>query len=188
MELNVGRAIAPFVRLVEAITRRVDYLAWYRAEVVGQNGDFSLELRPKDARVPPLSKVPIRHGLPGYSVKVKKGALVLLGWEDGDPQRPVAALWESGVVEEVVFTATGELALNAAKVKLTAAGAQPVARQGDLVATSTPPQGSQILITLGAPGATGPALMGAPLPATLVILPQLPLIGQISTGNPSISG
>lgn len=55
------------------------------------------------------------------TVKVVAGARVLLGFEAGDPARPVATLWESGSITELV--------VNGATT-----GA---ARSGDSVARST---------------------------------------------------
>jgi hypothetical protein len=62
--------------------------------VAAQNGDGSLELQPDDERLPPVSRVPLRLGLPGVAVKVAAGSRVLLGFEGGDARSPVALLWE----------------------------------------------------------------------------------------------
>ena len=87
--------------LIRSMFPRVDYYAIYPARVVSQNGDGSLELKPDDTRLPGLSMVPIRYGIPGVKVKVAPGARVLLGFAGGDPQQPVAELWESGTVIEM---------------------------------------------------------------------------------------
>jgi hypothetical protein len=70
-----------------------------------------------------LAKVPIRHGLPGVTVKVKQGARLLLGFEAGDPRRPYASLWEPGAIEEISIDG----------------GDQPIARAGDPVTVFWPP-------------------------------------------------
>lgn len=82
---------------VERIMRRVDYHALYPSRVVTQHADGSLDLVPDSTRVPSCQAVPVRT-LRGLSVEVAAGARVLLGYEEGDPARPYAALWEPGVV------------------------------------------------------------------------------------------
>ncbi len=192
MDLSLSRALAPLVAIINHVMRRVDYLALYGAEVISQNDDGTLELKladPKVAeRVGPASRVPIKYGAPGYSARgVKKGARVLYGWEDGDARRHYAALWsDPSAVADVTLTATGGVELNAARVKLTAAGAQPVARQGDLVTLDTLPVGHPVRIIFIAPG--GPIVPGTPYQAMLVIDSVLPMVGQISSGNPALEG
>jgi hypothetical protein len=69
----------------------------YRARVVTQSADLRLvDVIPEDTRglVPPMSSVPLRHGIPGMTVAVAPGLNVLVGWENGRPNRPFAALWE----------------------------------------------------------------------------------------------
>lgn len=98
-ERPAGRLLDSISRLVAALTRRVDYLAHYPARVVEQRADGTLDLIPDDsARVAPCTGVPIRTGLPGVAVTVPSGARVLLGYEAGDPSRPVATLWEAATV------------------------------------------------------------------------------------------
>lgn len=82
--------------LVQDALPRVDYLALYPAEVSSQASDGTLELVPDDERIPALSKVPLRHPFPGVTAKVSAGARVLLGFEEGDPDKPVALAWEMG--------------------------------------------------------------------------------------------
>ena len=109
-------------RLVEAfVGRRLDHLALYPAVVVQQRADGTLDLVPEDARVPSCQGVPIRLGLPGVTVAVPAGGRVLLGYENGDPSRPVATLWESGTVTRITINN----------------GTAKVARFGDEVARST---------------------------------------------------
>ena len=69
---------------------------------------------------------------------------------------------------------------------VTAAGAQPVARQGDLVTLDTLPVGHPVRIIFIAPG--GPIVPGTPYQAMLVIDSALPMVGQISSGNPALEG
>lgn len=94
-------------RIVTAfVGTRLDHLALYPAVVRQQRTDGTLDLHPEDARVPSCQGVPIRLGLPGVTVTVAVGARVLLGYENGNPARPVATLWESGTVTLLEIDAT----------------------------------------------------------------------------------
>jgi hypothetical protein len=101
------RLAASFEALVRKILgHRLDYLASYPAKVVSQNADGSLELVPDDTRLPTYSKVPIRYGVPGVSATIAGGARVSLGFAGADPQKPVATVWESASVSELVVAGT----------------------------------------------------------------------------------
>jgi len=115
------RALARFIRWV---MRDTLYHAQFVATVQGQGDDYTLELLPDDERVrgTGLSNVPIRHGLPGVTVRVKTGARVLLGFEAGDPSKPFASLWEPGSLEAIEFDG----------------GQSPIARVGDIATVFFP--------------------------------------------------
>lgn len=115
-------ALASFIRWVMRDTR---YHALYAATVEGQAADDTLDLRPDDESIrgQGLSGVPIRHGLPGVRVRVGAGARVKLGFENGDPAKPYAALWEPGAIESLEFDG----------------GTRQVARVGDPVTVFFPP-------------------------------------------------
>src|SRR5262249_48675467 len=86
----------------------LDYMLFYRAEVKAVAPDGSTgALQPEDARIPAHQGVPLRTPLPGCTVVVKTGTIVLLGWEKGDPSRHYAApIFESsGGVTKVVVNA-----------------------------------------------------------------------------------
>ena len=94
-------------RIVTAfVGTRLDHLALYPAVVRQQRSDGALDLHPEDTRVPSCQGVPIRLGLPGVTVTVAVGARVLIGYENGNPARPVATLWESGTVTLLEIDAT----------------------------------------------------------------------------------
>lgn len=80
----------------ELSRRGIDFHALYSAKVVSQNGDGTLELKPTSPKLPGLSKVPLRHGLPAVQVQVAPGCFVLVGWDGGDPGSPYACLWGGG--------------------------------------------------------------------------------------------
>lgn len=111
-------------KFVRWVMRDVLYLRNFAATVEGQHDDDTLDLLPDDERVrgTGLSRVPIRHGLPGVRVRVPVGARVLLGFEAGDPTRPFAHLWDPGSIESLSFDG----------------GEAPIARAGDPVACYWP--------------------------------------------------
>lgn len=94
---DLDRIKEPFARLVRWVMRDAVYQRLYPARVVGQApGGGRLDLLPDDERIRGVGTqgVPIRHGLPGVSVEVPVGARVMLGFEEGNPAKPYAALWE----------------------------------------------------------------------------------------------
>lgn len=111
--VGLRAALAAIIRHEQAI----DTFALYPARVAQQHADGTLELAPDDERLPDASKVPIRLGIPGASVKVAAGARVLLGFEAGDRRRPYASLWESGSVTELKLDAT-TIVLNGGTAKV----------------------------------------------------------------------
>lgn len=86
----------------------IDYLALYDSKVVSQSADLkTVDLQPADPRLPGMGRVPLRHGLPGCTVGIAPGAILRLGWDRGNPQYPIAALWNGGeTVTKVVVKAT----------------------------------------------------------------------------------
>lgn len=166
-------------RFVEQVMGRVDYLALYPCRVVSQNADGTLELKPNtDKMGAGLSRVPLRLGLPGVTVKVKNQARVLLGFEAGDPQRPVATLWEADGLDEITVTAQTKAVVNSPNVWLGEedGDARPVARLGDIV---------ECMFPLAIPGTTPPnatvTVAGAPAPGWLVVTDTL--LGIITTAG-----
>lgn len=67
------------------------------AVVKAQNGDGTLELQVDSPEMPSLSRVPIRHWLPGVTrIDVAKDSNVWVQFEGGDPQKPYACLFVRG--------------------------------------------------------------------------------------------
>lgn len=90
----------------------VDYFAFYRAEVIAQSGDRkTVDVKPDDDRLPPMSKVKLKLGIPGATVEVTKGAGIMVGWENGDPQRPYAESWDKGANTIVLSLTAGKIEL-----------------------------------------------------------------------------
>jgi hypothetical protein len=135
--------------------RDTRYHKLYPCTVEAQAADGTLDLTPDDESVrgTGTQSVQIRHGLPGVTVKVKKGARLLLGFEAGNPERPFASLWEPGAIEEISIDG----------------GDKPVAREGDAVTCFWPPS-VPVTGTLG----------GVPFAGTMTITSPAP--GIIDTG------
>lgn len=158
---------------LEAFVRRLVaahvYHPPYTARIVSQAGDGSLEVQPDDARLPSLTGVPLRTFVPGVELKVKPGGHVLVQFENGDPSRPVATLFDGGAVESLKITASTKIVVDAAEVDLVSAGGLPLARQGDMVYVTIPIG----VVTQGAGSSSAPN--AAPIP----------LYGTITSGNPT---
>jgi hypothetical protein len=119
-------------RLFQLIDRRVRssrFLGLFPARVVKQNDDHTLELVLDDDIAPGLSNVPMRTFAPSVQMKVAPDSRCAVTFEGGDPQRPVATLFELGSLMELALTATGKLTINAPRVLL-GDGAMPVALEG----------------------------------------------------------
>jgi hypothetical protein len=80
----------------------------WRAEVKAAAADGStVDVAPENPRLESVQGVPVRVGIPGAQAVVQAGAIVLLGWERGDPSRPYAVpSWEMGAtVTKLVLNA-----------------------------------------------------------------------------------
>jgi hypothetical protein len=80
-----------------------------------------VDILPDDPRVKGagLSHVPLMHGLPGLTVRVVPGNYVRLLYENGDPSRPVVALWPDGSsVQSVELQAVQGVNVVAPAIKL----------------------------------------------------------------------
>ena len=157
--MSLDRLKAALERTVQALVGyRLDYLAFYEAKVIAQNGDGSLELRGDDPRIGDLSHVAIRLGIPGITVRTTPGARVLVGFEDGDPQKPMASFWDSGGILEVRL-----------------GGTAPVARVGDPVQFTLPSAPIPITGICPAGPFTG-----------FLTTPPKPVTGKITTGSTKV--
>lgn len=160
----LDRSKAALTAFIALLTSRYDYALTYPCTVVAQNADGTLELRPDSASVPGLSKVPIAYGIPGVRATVKAGARVRLTFEDLDPSRPIATIFETaGVVQLVLDT--------------DAAAPRPVARMGDVLNVIALPA-MPITGTI-----TGPS---GPVPFTGTLLMPQPAVGIVTTGSPRV--
>lgn len=165
------RLLATLTALVGRILgRRLDYLASYPSTVVRQTGDgLSLEVLPDDERVRGrgLTRVQIRHGSPGWGVRVPSGTRVTLKFDDGDPKRPYVADWEPGEVDLVTF----------------AGGTQSAARQGDMVTSPFTIANLVQLCSLMQCAAPGSPPVPNPAAVTLLAATPLNFYGVVSSGS-----
>lgn len=96
--MNADRSLSAWSGLQDAQDPMGLYARTYRAKVVAQTDDADyVDVRPDDPRLPDMARVPLRHGVPGLRVQVAPGAYLLVGWDDGRPDRPFAALWNQDV-------------------------------------------------------------------------------------------
>lgn len=156
---GVDRLRAAIVSIVRAELRPLTFALWRPCTVVSQSGDL-LDLRPDDPSFAAPPGVPYRT-LPGVTLTIPAGTRMLLGYEGGDPRRPVAVLAELADVTR--------LAVNG--------GAAKVARDGEAVTSSTA-MGAWITAVSGLLNAPG-AVIGGPGTVT----PPTGAIGAVSGGS-----
>lgn len=135
--MSAKSKLAKFIRWVMRDTR---YLGTYPGLIQRQVGE-SCDILPDSAKISGgkgLSNVPIRHGTPGVEILVAPGSRALLAFDNGDPDKPYVALWESSTL---------------ITLKL-AGGTLPIARVGDQVAVTG--------VTPGTGAAVGTIIAGQP--------------------------
>ena len=101
------RSLAAWNGMQDAQDPMGAYARMYRAKVVAQSDDADqVDVRPDDSLLPDMAAIPLRHGIPGLRVQVALGSYLLVGWDNGRPDKPFAALWGPGVhVVKVSFVA-----------------------------------------------------------------------------------
>jgi len=159
--MSADRLKAVLEAIVTRVLQRVDYLAMYPSTVILQNADGSLELKPDNPKLAGMSKVPIRYGVPGVRAEVPAGARVAIEFEDGDPSKPIATVWDpdSGVTTLIFDDGTA-----------------PIARMGDIVNVFFPPTPIPVVGIVGVLAFVG--TMTFPAPG----------IGIIGGGSPRCKG
>lgn len=125
--MSTDRAKQGILALIRSAFPKIDYMAFYRGRLVAQSADFlNVDVQPDDNRIPGLSGIPLRAGIPGATAQIAPGAFLYIGWDGGDPRFPYAMpAWESGAH-------TIELKLNADTIVLNG-GTLKVARETDPV-------------------------------------------------------
>jgi hypothetical protein len=96
---SASRLTAAFDGMVKRSTRRMDYALIYPGRVVQQRADGTLDVvaDSPDVQLPRAIRY---RTLPGLAFTVPAGTRVAVGFEQGDPARPVAMLWELGDVTQ----------------------------------------------------------------------------------------
>ena len=117
MTQNLDRLGAAFDQCVESALPSVDYAAWYNCQVVSQNADGSVDLQPNVSYIPSQKNIQLLFPFPGVKITVQEGAQVLLGWSNGDPAYPVAALWAGGSPGDLQTLSIGPTRCSRQRVK-----------------------------------------------------------------------
>ena len=154
-------------RAIGGLDPMVPYRYLYRAQVIGQSASNldQVDARPDDPTVPEMAGVPLRHGIPGVQVQVRAGCHVVVGWANGEPNAPFAALWEPGasVVKVIV---------NGDSIKLGDSSATQHVMHGEAFTSDLGDALADILVDLG-------SLLGFPSSALSIAK----LTGRIATGS-----
>lgn len=127
-----GTFAGVLARVARAATKHTIYFGQFTARVVLQAADGTLEIVPEDARIPPQVGVRMLTP-PGMTFEVERDTRVLLGFENGDPQKPVAQLWHVGDAKSVTIKATSKVIVDAPSVELGGEGGRPLACIGDVI-------------------------------------------------------
>lgn len=100
---------------VQRETAHRDFEAKYLAKAVSQNSDGTLELQPYDSRVPPMSKVAVKLGIPGVvTYKIQPPLDVVVEFENGSPAGAVVTNFLPGTAQELALAASVALKLGSA--------------------------------------------------------------------------
>jgi len=101
---NWDRVKASLFALARAANPRAIYSSVYRGVVVAQRGQ-TVDVTLDDPRLPGMSALSIQVGLPGATVDMDSGARMLVAFENGDPAKPIALLWEGAKALRVSLVA-----------------------------------------------------------------------------------
>ncbi|MBI2388632.1 MAG: hypothetical protein HYV09_03360 [Deltaproteobacteria bacterium] len=91
------------VSIIRSVMSEVDYHKPYPARVVVQDSDGTLQLKPDSDRIPGLTGVPIRYGIPGVTARVPPGTRCIVEFENGDSRTPIVTAFEPGALIELSF-------------------------------------------------------------------------------------
>jgi hypothetical protein len=156
------RVKADFWQTVQRITSRYDYAIPYTYEVVAQNSDGSLELKPESPNAPNISHCPVWWGEPGVTNTVSTGARCLVMFGNADPGNPMVLGWIHG--HSLVTTLED--------------GTKPMCRAGDLGYSYTPVVGITVM----------PGMQAGPFPVLGQFSLMGPMVVIMQQGNSKILG
>ncbi|MBA2724292.1 MAG: hypothetical protein H0U56_15670 [Methylibium sp.] len=172
--MNLDPLAEELARFIRWVMRDVTYSKFYPCEVQRQDAEGLVDLLPDDESIrgSGLAGIQLRHGLPGWTVQVATGARVLLGFDNGDPRKPYAALWEPGSVLGISFDG----------------GSRPVTHLGALVTCGGPGTVVTLLPLTGVGAPPNNAVVaGVPHLISFSVVPPTPasadpLFGSVSSG------
>lgn len=98
--------LATFVRQT---MQGVDFFKPYSGKVILQRSDGTLDVRPDNVLLPPLTSVPIDVPVSGTKIKVNANDLVRIEFKDGDPTRYVVTGFVSGSGGRLLARKDGEV-------------------------------------------------------------------------------
>lgn len=87
--MNYDRLLAPLAKIVQALTRKTDYQGIYKATLLSQNLDGTVDIQPKDTSRPGLQNVPLAFGSPAETATLSNGSIVFFEFADADPTAPI---------------------------------------------------------------------------------------------------
>lgn len=94
---QLDRSKGTFAALARGTFPLIDYQRTYRVKLLQQRPNLRrVDLQADDPRLPPLSNIPLRLGIPGLDVTIPPGYRMMFAFEDARPDRPYATLWEPG--------------------------------------------------------------------------------------------
>lgn len=104
LEASDGRAVglsAVFAAQAKAASERaIDLTKTYAGTILLQHADGSVDVLPDDERIrgTGVTHVPLRLGIPGVKMTVTPGKRCALWFDDGDPTKPVAGLFDQSQI------------------------------------------------------------------------------------------
>lgn len=149
------------------------YLGFYEYRVIAQTAErLDLQVTERGLGLPDLVRVAVRPGAAGHKAELAQGALVLVGFVNGDDKRPFVAFYDapggagftpststldaSGTVRVGPSASAVELAHGSATIASVGDEAGRVVRFGDsiMVPVGSPPVLTAVPVIGSAPGAT----------------------------------
>lgn len=90
-------------KIIQSVTSGIDYYTTYSAKVISQNGN-NVDVQPQDTRIAGLQNIPIKIGVAGMSVSLVPGAIVQLGWDGGNKDKPYVTSFQSESITNLTIT------------------------------------------------------------------------------------
>jgi hypothetical protein len=145
------------VSIIRSVMSEVDYHKPYPARVIVQDSDGTLQVKPDLDRIPGLTGVPIRYGVPGFTARVPPGTRCIVEFENGDSRAPIVTGFEPGAILQLSFDG----------------GAHPVARVSDRadagsISWSVDPTGKSLTLSYAKPGP-----LSVPVPFVALTFPSV---------------